>query len=194
MGLSLSASTNAQTVSKDEYLIYSAVLREMVRKEKEEKLKAFVISDQTIVLNRTMLSDVRDAASRDLREKNKVSIKLGKIATAQVPVLIVAESRVRDLIKRSEVAWKNRNDQRFAETGIGILSMCGPDWSLFYEAFPGANGYYQFSRVGFNKKKTQAVVLISGNGEMWDWNQFFVFSKFKKRWRLRDSFGSFSVC
>lgn len=193
-GLLLFAGVEAQPISIDEYSVYSAVLRELAKKEKEEMPKTFVILDQTMILDEIMMSDSRDAASRDFRKKNKASFRLEARLHSVVPIFLVAEKKVKELIEKSELTWKEKNDQRFAETGIRTLPMCGPDWNLFDEVFPEANGYYQFSRVGFNRNKTRAMVQIAGNGAGWDSNQFFVFKKSRGRWRIHSSGGGFNVC
>jgi len=33
-------------------------------------------------------------------------------------------------------------------------------WDLFYEKFPGAEGFKRLSRIGFNPEKTRAIVYV----------------------------------
>lgn len=55
-----------------------------------------------------------------------------------------------------------------------VMSAGGDSWHAFYAHFPGAFGIVQFSRVGFNPDRSQAVVYtehvaasLVGVGEYW---------------------------
>ena len=55
-----------------------------------------------------------------------------------------------------------------------IMSAGGDRWCAFYSHFPGAYGIIQFSRVGFNPERSQAVIYtehqaasLAGVGEYW---------------------------
>ncbi|MCK4539402.1 MAG: hypothetical protein KAV42_11450 [Candidatus Krumholzibacteria bacterium] len=54
-----------------------------------------------------------------------------------------------------------------ASAGTGIESYAStndaiePDWDNFDRAFPDAQGYLTFSRIGFNPDRTQALVIFS---------------------------------
>jgi hypothetical protein len=63
-----------------------------------------------------------------------------------------------------------------------------PNWGdLLAEKYPGTHGYTVFSRVGFNKSLTQAVVYVGNvGGPMMGSGSYFLLEKQNGEWLLMD--------
>lgn len=58
-------------------------------------------------------------------------------------------------------------------------------WDEFYEKYPESNGFLSFSRVGFDSKKTQAVVYLEHwCNELCGYSYYLVLGKDKEGWKV----------
>lgn len=59
-------------------------------------------------------------------------------------------------------------------------------WNKFYKKYPEANGIITFSRVGFNKERTQALVYVGiGCGGLCGDGSFMFLEKINGKWSIR---------
>jgi hypothetical protein len=185
-------------VTKEDYTVYSSVLRN-IRLEalKESKTKfSFVILDDTSsnlnIFDEYTAKRFRGLL-RDFKRKNRTSSKLEKLFRVQYKYEITNQSKIDELLKigskefkRIEAEYKARN----IVIGMGIGDII---WEPFYEKYPNANGYYQFSRVGFSADKRFALVLVEGKGGSWDSQMQYILREVKGRWTIYQSSGSFTI-
>lgn len=67
-------------------------------------------------------------------------------------------------------------------------------WTRFRQAFPGSDGTLRFSRVGFDRDVTQAMLYA---GQQFDWNigsgGFWLFSKLDGEWTKAGRVGNLAL-
>ena len=64
-------------------------------------------------------------------------------------------------------------------------------WKEFYQLYPQSNGYLHFSRVGFNKERTEALVHVGWmRGSLEGQGQYFLLSKKDGKWQVERSVGT----
>lgn len=78
--------------------------------------------------------------------------------------------------------------ERFAGPN-GTMGMSRVGWETFYREYPGASGFLLLSRVGFDPKKTQALVFVlhmRGNpsGRWWGDGSYLLLVKKNGLWRV----------
>lgn len=65
---------------------------------------------------------------------------------------------------------------------------CENGWKSFYEKYPNAHGFVTFSRVGFNKNKTQAFLQVStSSGCRGSDTCFYILEKNNGEWSVKDT-------
>jgi hypothetical protein len=201
----LVSSAFAQLVTTDEYAIYSVVL-ESIHKEGQE---TFVILNKTEIIEEDKESEANEEVEvpkkwkvvfkkikelkidKDFTEKNKKSVNLQKHFLVKYRHWLVEKGEIDNLLEtgrkeaeRLKEQHKLKNPKVFQDFSI---------WKPFYEKYPQADGYFQFSRIGFNKKRSFALLRIEGEGESWKSLTYYILKKLNKRWKIYTSFGSASV-
>jgi hypothetical protein len=59
-------------------------------------------------------------------------------------------------------------------------------WEAFYKKYPDSSGIISFSRIGFNKRKDQALVYVDvSRCSRWMEGSYMLFFKVKNKWVLR---------
>jgi hypothetical protein len=59
-------------------------------------------------------------------------------------------------------------------------------WASFYERYPNALGYFALSRVGFDEKKTVALVYIANmQDRKWGSGSFYFLVKEEGKWKIK---------
>lgn len=208
----LSFSAQAILVNED-YAVYATVLRDIYKDlVKKEELSggpgklAFVILDRTKTLDRTKSLDSSKTPFdetfyklkvseiiRDFASKNKSSVKLQKRISVNYQYSLVGKSKIDKLLElgKTEVGKEQQRTQMQIITAV----TCGDDfWQIFRKNYPNADGYYQFSRTGFNSNKTFAYVEVSGKGGSWESNMAYILRKAKGKWKIVGGSGGFGVC
>jgi hypothetical protein len=71
-----------------------------------------------------------------------------------------------------------------------MMEMSEEGWARFYDEYPQSEGFLSLSRVGFGRKKSQALVyvaLVRGHlsGRMWGDGRYILVLKKKGRWRVQ---------
>lgn len=166
--------------SEEEYLVYSDLLSQM---EYSRVPTIFVVSDRT---NNQHLMDensvkyyeensmfttsglfnlkLDEVLVEDYNTKNAEEHELGNKFSTLQEVILLSEERM------DEIFWGS-----------------GGGWSEFYSLYPGSTGTVDFSRVGFNKDKTQALVYF-GNQSYYTAGAgyYIMLSKEEEEWKIVD--------
>lgn len=140
--------------SKEEYRVYDAVIHEMVSGKKlrfttSDKVELLVIKDRTVTnfekagqlenwdRVRQRLPGVTDQLIEDYNSKPKEKDKLTRNFDPALKYVLLPVENLEKLV-------------------IG-----GPQaWEKFYEQYPSSGGFIGFSRVGFSKYETHALVYV----------------------------------
>lgn len=62
-------------------------------------------------------------------------------------------------------------------------------WDSFYKNYPNALGYFKLSRVGFDEKRTTAIVYIENTQDgLWGSGTFWVLVKENKKWKVENKY------
>ena len=116
--------------------------------------------------------DVKSDTMSDFKAKNEKLALLERRLDLKTPCVFVS---------------KDELDAIFNEK-MGILEDMGAGWRRFYERYPGAPGFIDFSRVGFDSKKEQALVYLAFEHDyMGGSTRFLVLSKAGKSWEVQKS-------
>jgi phage pi2 protein 07 len=205
--LSLYAQINA---TKEEYAVYAFAIGEINRESRRQQqiessfeIRPRLIESSFVILEETLLppynpnvDEIRKikGLGEDFRRKNQTSIRLKKQFPIRFNHKVVSKSEIDELLAVGQVRW-NRIDEDEKRSNSEARSCCPSDviWKPFYERYPKAQGYYQFSRVGFSKRRNFALVQVekitgSSSGIM-----NYVLRKEAGNWQLYLAFGGGSV-
>jgi hypothetical protein len=186
----------SSVIKEEEYAVYARVLRH-IRSEDLEQTKAkysFVILDTTFSPN--YFSEYKNGKfrnlSKDFVRKNLTSSKLETLFPVKYEYQITSQAEIDELLKigRNEL---ERVKAEYKLRNVGITDESGFVWQPFYAKYPKANGYYQFSRVGFSSDKKFALVMVEGKGAYWSSNMEYILRKTKGKWTVYQAGGGFSV-
>ncbi|MBI4751385.1 MAG: hypothetical protein HY774_23140 [Acidobacteria bacterium] len=133
---------------EEEYSVYTAILNRYL--SPTSNVQVLVLRDfaQTETESKKQLHDRVKFVSQNLpalekktasnfKKQNRKPFPLQERFTLSVPVHLISDEEFRQLVPSAA------------------------DWSGFYKAYPGSPGLLTFSRVGFNRDLTQAVVYLS---------------------------------
>jgi hypothetical protein len=180
---SMSVPNRQFEVSPEKYAVYSALLRP---RRIPEGITQFVIEDHTQATDflydddlpghlkyvKRRLPSLSQVAFSDFRAKNHASRPLNRSFNLKLRYSLLSRNRF----------------ESFAGPG-GMMEMSEVGWQKFYSEYPGASGLLSFSRVGFDHKKSQALVFISdmrghASGRQWGGGSYVLLIKKKRRWRV----------
>ena len=167
-----------QAEDLDEYAVYSAVLQARYSTSSKKEIKRYVIAVETknafigyrhgFVRSGETQPTVESETSQDFDSKNKDSFELTDKFTLPVPYSLVSELTLRKIFDRAK-------DGKPDEEG----------WHRFYKNYPGAPGIISFTRVGFDAKKTQALLYVAHQSDFLGGSgRFFVLSKQGDTWKI----------
>lgn len=145
------------SATDDEYAIYSLIIRTRFA---EKEVTKIVIQDragtpgiltaqmadgerQFEAYVRKMLPEVQAATVADFKGNGKEAGQLEKRFSINVPYFLVTSKEISE-----------------------IFHARGDAWNDFYKKYPGAQGILSFSRVGFDRRRDQALVYY-GNQAAW---------------------------
>lgn len=143
-------------ISDEEYSVYSAVISSMfaggkVTFDTQADVKLLVIKDRTIVDSSFARMESKDW--KYLKENfPKVLQKTLDDFGAKNKDTHQLKDRFKTEFKRNLII-KDEIEQTFKDRADG--------WEKFYKNFPGSGGYVEFSRVGFDSEKKQALWYMS---------------------------------
>jgi len=170
-------------VNSDEYNVYSALLAQSYISKGETQL---VIEDHTLDTSaffgddvashfsyvRKSLSSLSQDTINDFRRKNNGSQVLNRSFNLRIKYVLISKTQFEGFAGPNE---------RMERSRVG--------WEAFYREYRGSSGFLLLSRVGFDRKKSQALVFIThmrGNpsGRWWGDGSYVLLSKKKGHWRV----------
>lgn len=186
------SATLAGEMDEDEYVVISAVINgwdgpERGKPEKPENL--LIIKDKTEAWAGFGGDDNPDAfyeelqkssdellaeTITDFRAKNKQAQRLKSRFDVKVKYVLVSAEEIDGFFKEVD----------------GETNRVMDGWKKFYEKYPKSGGFVNFSRVGFNSDKTQALVYQSHScGGLCGGGSYLLFTKKSGVWVEKGSVG-----
>ncbi len=178
-GLADKPSPEQISVQPDEYAVYSAILNEYDKSPADGKpVKLIVIEDSTLTSSEDEYPLEKTFESRenkitpelkilfeDYRTKNKKSEKLERAFNLQYKYILINKKDIGAFFEKVE------------EDG----------WAKFYKKYPNSQGKIAFSRVGFNKVKSKAIVYRTNScGWLCAYGGYIILSKTGNTWNVID--------
>lgn len=159
---------SAPSEFKEDYAVYSAILDDL------GYAGEVVISEYTTIKPVLDLKNISSISSNltqdvieDFEKKNKKTQKLADEFTSEVQVIILNENDQAELFHKSRYGWEK-----------------------FYKKYPNAVDLTSFSRVGFNREKTQALVYSSNRcGFQCEGEMVAFLEKENDKWIVRQNMG-----
>jgi len=189
-GLNISAQTK---LTQEEYAVYASVLKVIYKENREtySNKSEFVIIDETKVDPEIDLPSSRKYKNlvADFNQKNSISgiveRKFPRGAYSETYYL-VSQVEIDDINEKARIEY----EKRFAVEKLNpsIANPGGSSWTLFYQKYPEASGYYILSRVGFGGQ----FAMVQVEGDL-GWNGFsrtYILKRVKGKWRIVTFSGS----
>jgi hypothetical protein len=160
----------------EEYFVYSAILTSQFA---HTNVQQFVIRAETSVIEKPeyfdrLAPDVESDTMSDFKAKNEKSELLERRLDLKTPYVLVSKDELDAMLY-----------QKVGDPKVGVLVFMG-GWARFYERYPGAHGLINFSRVGFDSKKQQALVYVAVQHDyLGGSSRLLVLSKGDKSWEVQ---------
>lgn len=179
--LSMGYPINDRSLQAQEYVIYDAVIKRIFVENvpEEKRIDLLVIQERTILQDKAIqglrdgsvllsrnVASVDEATLEDLEARNKEPQSLSSLFSIPMNYTIVGTQELKN--------------------SFGGSSDASEAWKRFYRRYPNSSGLIGLSRVGFNGKKNQALVLLerSCGPECAD-GQIVLLSKENNVWAVR---------
>lgn len=155
LALALAASPaprSQSSVEDEEYAVYSALISQRFVREKTKQLVILNKTtgwfsspedEDTVWAVKARIPEASESALYDFTKKNKAASSIERRFKFQVKYTLISSGELDGFFKDG-----------FPGEGFER------SWKQFYEKYPGAPGYIQLSRVGFDKEKGEAVVYV----------------------------------
>ena len=183
--------TPPQDVSRDEYDLYSFIIESQCVKP---SIKGVVIENQTtegLSLGKLLFNDNFETLllNHNLETWNTIKFEFWNKS------LGVEQETLEDFASKAE--RNDRLSERFKlPVPYSLISQeslqeifrptAYEGWIHFYKKYPDSSGIISFSRVGFNRKKEQALVFVNiSRGSRDDEGSYLLFVKLNNKWVLR---------
>ena len=179
-------------ITNEEYKIYAVVLKEIYH----DNLTIFNEKTSFVILNETVKPALFDNSdewkmkglSKDFRKKNEAIASLNGQFPVKYKYDFVSKGELEQFF---EIGKRNVKEIRKGETTHFIIpNLNDIYWKPFYEKFSDANGYYSFSRIGFDSTKEFAILEVYGEGCDWSSDSTFILIKTKRGWKIYNSSSS----
>lgn len=168
------AKTNfAVSLEQEEYIVYDVLLEQMFIGEKTNQLviEGITIEDDLYQnypdIHKKLIAKYRDTSS-DFIFKNEIGYELGDNFSVKTKINLLRGSEREELFKKLYAhydGWDNIFIEKYPKSGNLIVS---------------------FSRVGFNEKKTKALVIV---GYQCGWTcgegNYVLLTKEKVHWKIK---------
>lgn len=189
-GLNLSAQTK---LTQEEYAVYASVLKVIYKENREtySNKSEFVIIDETKIDPELELPSDRKYRNlvKDFNQKNStqgmVERKLPRGAYSETYYL-VSQTEIDDINEKARIEYEKR--YAVEKLNPSIANPGGSSWTMFYQKYPEASGYYSLSRVGFSGQ----FAMVQVKGDL-GWNGFsrtYILKRVKGKWRIVTFSGS----
>lgn len=152
--------TAQPTADADEYAVYAAILTQM-RSDQPDLPPLYVVQRQTEP------SRAKNARQRIQREPTRT--KTGKRIIRLGGWETLDEAALDDFEARNQQSVTIENRFHLEPSRVELIDLAeihdlfgenGSGWKGFYGKYPDAGGIVTFSRVGFSRDRTQAVVYV----------------------------------
>ena len=181
--LTLRNSSQKEQLEDVDYEVYSQVLQTHFASD-----RYLVIGDHTLMefppvmmastgfggspQMKKLRADLSNETAHNYDQKNKASIALENRFSVKIPVVLLSASE---------------RDNIFSVEGDGASKRAGADgFNELNRLYPGAVAFMHVSRIGFDAKKTQALVYVGFVcGGLCGQGQFFLLVKEGSIWRIR---------
>lgn len=175
----------AKLTSKD-YAVYAHVLREIYKHNREtySNKSEFVIVDKTRTDPELEMPSERRyrAVVKDFERKNAYSAaierRLPRGAYSKTYYL-VPQSEIDELNEKGRIEFEKR--YAIDKLNPQIANPGGAPYTVFYQKYPEASGYYYLSRVGFSGQT--AIVQVEGDLGWNGFSRIYILKKIKGIWR-----------
>ncbi len=131
----------------EDYAVYAAVSEGLIT----DKHKQFVVARVATMDTPSAESSV-ELAGEDAPEIQKMTLR-DFLLKADQPAVLKDRFELKVPVR---ILPAPEFDAFFAK--LGVKGSCSDGWTRFYTGFPESPGYAEFSRVGYNPNKTQALV------------------------------------
>ena len=176
--------SSQQRITDSEYAVYSVVLKQLYT---SDDVRLLVIQDYT---DNTSLN-YSDTPERQFKYIKQHLPKLSQ------ETIINYKSKNRDSLSLArsfnlDISYvllpREKFDGFAGEKGMMEMSEAG--WARFYDQYPQSAGFLSLSRIGFDRKKSQALVYVAfvrghQSGRMWGDGSYILVLKRKGRWRVQ---------
>ena len=199
-------------ITAEEYSMYAIVLKEIYREQRRTDHKKYLM----VLLSRSSSEPVPELSradqkppgwKRDKRMKglwenfdrrNKLPVSFQHKFPVKFGVEIVDREQIAVLIEKGKIETENEERNRREKLGTNYISdasTCGPfTWKYFYQRFPRANQFYQFSRIGYSANRRYAVVEATGEGFGSGSNWTYWLIRTTSGWKVYQASGGFRIC
>jgi hypothetical protein len=163
---------NADSISADEYAIYSVLLSESSFPKTQ-----YEVQQSTSTAVDTNYKSLLCTKAKEL---------LPVIDTTLFDNYTKANARSYNLGNFFNASGKDIKLVASAELGYIFSSQdLNQNWNLFYSRYPDSGGVVEFTRVGFNKDHTQAITQIICTSATLDASgQILILTKVNNRWKI----------
>ena len=179
---------SAQTkLTQEEYAVYAAVLKVIYKENREtySNKSEFVIVNETKVNPELDLSSGRKYKNlaKDFSRKNSTSAVIEKKfprGAYSETYYLVSQAEIDDLHEKGRIEYEKR--YAVEKLNPSIVNPGGVTYTVFYQKYPEASGYYILSRVGFNGQ----FAMVQVKGDL-GWNGFsrtYILNRVKGKWRI----------
>lgn len=209
-----SISLFGQTVTKEEYEVYAAVLKHL---SKNDAKGSFVILNKTTIAQtdkesetvtpseeNPALKEITESkefkeywrrvkiskTDRDFETKNKISVNLQRLFPIKYQYWLVDENEINSLIRIGEKDFdKIQEERKRNKLPLYPESDGNVVWKWFYKTYPNAGGYVEFSRIGFSQNRRFARVDVIATGSEWFNQSWYILKKINGKWIIYTQFG-----
>lgn len=177
-----------QTVTKEEYEVYSIVLNHIHKDNVKNGWQSpFVILDKT--KNSDGWESLNKGTHKDFKKKNRISVQLNPVFPIKYQYWVVEKDAINNLIEMGRRDFTKIQEERklnkrplYAEPDTEVI------WKHFNEKYSNAWGYYQFSRIGFDSNKNYAKVEVEYESDG-GFRMVYLLNKSKRKWKIIESTG-----
>jgi hypothetical protein len=171
--------------NNDEYRVYDAVIRHMFRDgitrfDMNAKIDKIVIRDRT---------HSKYASSSKKENWEQVKIRLGSLSDETIAGYEAERQNESALTGKFDISFKylfiadKELETIFGASGDYDRTMTG--WKEFYTKYPASGGYNSFSKIGFDKKRQQALVyFVNWCGGLCGTGNYVLLHKDKNGWTV----------
>lgn len=168
------------SVITEEYAVYSALLNEikqspndgkevklLVVNERTEGPKKMCLPEEVAKWAKEIQADELKPLLADLLIKNEKRYHLSEQFKLTRQLLLINEEAVSEIFKRRGYEG----------------------WDEFYRKYPNSSGYITFSRIGFNKEKTKAIIYReAGCGSLCGYGGYILLNKENGEWKVANGY------